>query len=213
MKTGRIIGWVFLCMLLYVTAFGRQEDKAKEPVQFGYLIIDGVEHEIRVGEEARIVIAGNEHALKLRLATFRVFEKAGLSFQYPAAMYYAFDDSDPEVLVWSMDGDSVVIIVQEYAEAVEVMDLVKSLAGEYVLMKAKVDVSDVTLKVKNELLSGKKILAKMGESTLQQEVYMFPVGAGRVALVLQDFPDDEGTNSAEFQKMRALIAETFSIRR
>jgi hypothetical protein len=79
----RIIGMVCLGALLFVSVFAFQEERGKEPVKIGYLKIDGVEHEIRIGEEARLVIAGKEHLLKLRLAPFRVFEKAGCRFITP----------------------------------------------------------------------------------------------------------------------------------
>lgn len=212
-KKMRINGMVCLGVLLSAAAFGLQEERGKEPVQIGYLTLDGVEHEIRVGEEARIVISGKEHLLKLRLASFRVFDKAGTTFHYPAPMFFSFDDSDPDVTVWSLDGNNAVIMVQEYREAVKLNDLVKVMAGEYALMKAQVDVSEAALKGPGGLYSGKKLRVQMGEIRLYQELYMVQVGNRSICLILQDSLDEEGKNSEEFEKVRAQVAETFAVRR
>jgi hypothetical protein len=80
-------------------------------------------------------------------------------------------------------------------------------------MKAQVEVSEAALKGMDGLYSGKKLRVQLGENTLHQELYMVQVGSRSMSLMLQDYLDEEGKNSEEFEKMRAQVAETFSVRR
>ena len=83
-----------------------------------------------------------KYDVTIRLDPYRIFKKADLKFKYPSPMVYACDDSDPNIMTWTLEGGDSVIMVQSYDVAVDEESIVEAFKSEYLQMKAKVDIRE-----------------------------------------------------------------------
>lgn len=195
-----------------LTGFVVWGQNSKEPSQTAYLTIDGNEHELVVGEETRILINEKDHAVKITLDPYRLFQAAGLKFKYPSKMCFTVDDSSPNLTIWSLDGDSSVIMVHLYEVDIEEKIILQSIKNQYLQMNATIDVKDVELKGKNTVLKGKGLEVELGNIFLYQELYMIKNRKTTVALIFQDTLDDRGKNTGEYTNLIKSVSASLEIK-
>lgn len=208
----RLIPFVTLFVIaILTTLLIAQPAVDKKPRQNGVLVIDGKEHPFVVGVEQAITLDGKPHRVTVKLDPFHSFSEAGLTFRYPRSMYYALDDSDPNVTIWSMDGDSAIIMVQRYDTQVGEQALVDALVSQYHSMKADVKVLKTKWETKGGTYDGKMLMIQMGDIKLLQKVFYHEDKDGATSWILQDSLDHAGRTSDEFRQMLEVLSESFKV--
>ncbi len=179
--------------------------------QSALLEIDGKVHTVLIGEETKLKIGSKMRSVRIRIAPHSVFNRVGIRFRYPSSMGFNLDDSDPNVSIWSMDGDEAVIMVQQYNVDIDANVLYAAMKSEFVQMKAKVEVSAIQLKGKRRTLDGKRFKVKMGNVNILQDIYILQEGEQKLALFLQDTVTDNGKSSSEYIEILKLFSKSFEI--
>ncbi|MCF6194113.1 MAG: hypothetical protein L3J46_07260 [Kangiellaceae bacterium] len=78
-------------------------------------------------------------------------------------------------------------------------------------MKAVLKESTSELKAQNAFLKGRKLLIKLGNLSLHQEVYLIPRKTQISILVIQDMLSDDGEHSQEYQVVKKILAKTLEV--
>jgi hypothetical protein len=188
-----------------------EEGNKKEPALKFLLKIDNEFHDVSLDSDHDLIISGKPHRVRIELNPVRNFEKAGISFNFDAKRHFSYEALSPLVDHWSLDGDSSVIMVQNYKVKIEKADIIESFEGQYRKMKAKTLRSKIKLQYDNKNINGVRLLIKMGKIKLEQQLFFFNKPNTSRVLILQDTFNDDNSNTEEFVKMRKLIQASLSI--
>lgn len=211
MKYVRITLMMLTAISVCVVVWAQINNADKNPMQIAYLTVDGKEHEIVVGEEARISIGDKEHSVIIALDPYCLFQNAGLKFKFPSRMYYSIDESTPNLTLWSIDGDNAVIMVQRYKIPVSEAIILESIKNQYLQMKATVELEDIKFKGAKTVLDGKRMKAEWGDTSIYQELYFMKMKGSTVLLIFQDTLDEHGENSREFADLIKTVSASLAL--
>jgi len=191
--------------------FSATQGNESEPVQKFVLQIDDVSHEVLIGTDQQIVIGGKPHQIHVEVSPTRRFEKVGLGFDFDARRHFAYEAISPVVDHWSLDGNDTTIIVQNYKVKVANSEIIDSFEEQYQKMKANTNWSKTRLNYGAEAISGERLLIRVGEVKLEQQIYFFNNNTETRVVILQDALNDDDSNTKEFKEMRALFQKSLSV--
>ena len=137
-----------------------------------------------------------------------------MSFKYRRGMSYQYDNSTPEVTIWSLDGNEAVLMIHSFgadAGADVVREVVQETAGVFKGMGGKISMGRCELRVGGTALSGERMDINLNGILLRQEYYGLRIGSHRVVLVLQDSLSDNGETTDEFRNMKSLFEKTSTV--
>lgn len=186
------------------TAFSNQ--------QTAIINIDGVEHQVILGADQKIVIGEEEHLINIKLSKQSLFETNDISFSYISNMAFTEDISDPDFSMWNMDGDTNVIMVQKYQTELTSELLADSMREEFESMRATVNAKEAVLRYQDSQLTGIRLSISLGEIFLSQEIFSKTINGETICLILQDTLNDDKSHSAEYHKSLQLIQDTLSFK-
>lgn len=187
-----------------------QGPQAEPPDRF-FLTVDGDRVELALDQPATLRVGGVEASVKLSVQPTRVFETDAFVFEYPRHLVFAHDLEPPES--WDLDGSDVALMLQRHdLRGGGTDELLQSIAdaitqgyGEGLQREEPAD-----LDLDGTRYRGRRILAKLAGSVIQQELFVVPGKSGEGwLLILQDLPEDGGTDSEEMRSVRAALARTF----
>ncbi len=137
------------------------------------------------------------------------FQADQVTFDYPASMQLEVDESDPTFTFYTVDGDEVTLMLSHHQQGPGLEETVQTisedLAGQ---AEGEVDKQDITLELGGQTLPGKRISYTLMGLQLSQEIVAFSSGGSVWVLVLQDFLDDQGQNTAERAAVLELLSRT-----
>ncbi len=203
----------FASLLILTSALlpGPAQGPEREPPDRFYLTVDGERVDLELERPATLKVGAGEAVVRLSVEPTRVFETDAFVFQYLRHMAFAHDLEPPES--WDLDGSDVVLMLQRHElrdggtqELLEaIVDAIAEGYGESLLREEPAD-----LDLDGTRYRGRRILAKLAGSVIQQELFALPgkTGEGWV-LILQDMPDEEAKDTAEMRSVRATLARTF----
>ncbi len=185
--------------------------EVEEPNQAAYLTIDGVKHQIIVGEESELVIDNKRRRVALTLDPNREFNKAGIRFSYNGQMHYSYEALSEDVDHWSIDGNNAVIMVQRYKEQIDDKTILDQFKNQYEAMNASVKTKKTVFKFGKNKLRGYRLNIALGDIYLMQEIFVIPKNESTTVLFLQDTLGENRRNTQEFLEMKRFIGETLDI--
>lgn len=210
-----------VCLTLVVGAVGMaraQEtlegaatvDESREP-PLGYVLeIGGERIPIEEGRAVRVEGTYTDPEVRLVADDFRTFPYGGISFRYPRTFLFEADLSNPEVKLWSIEGNSLTLMVYGFTAEVTAEDLIAGLAGEFGTDEPRAEPARITLG--GEALEGLRWRVEIANRRLVYDIFRLPVPAeGACFLVLLDLPDGDAERSDEAERVLPMIADSFRV--
>ncbi len=203
-------GIVCLLGLVAVTSgFVLAQSTSEEPPERFVLHVEGEKVAVELGRPFEIRVGERQVSMTLTAMPTRRFEKAGVAFEYPRDFSYEFENAG-EASIWTLGGEDVAVTLQKYHPpgtsgsyaAVFVEGLLEAYGTG-----AKKTVTRRTLG--GVLLKGYFVEATTSGTLLRQEVLAIPGTPARL-LILDDFPEDGGSSSAEYRKVLRYLHGSFS---
>lgn len=210
-------GWMSLALAFLVVGGGLAlagDDDASSKERLGLIVEIGDQRiETFAGETFTVEIAGTTVPVRITPKATKQFQNAGVSFEYPRAFSMELDKSNPGVRIWTLDGNDVVLMVQEYlvdgglpSQAGEVAKyMVQAYGPENAKRKT------VSIELGGKKLAGHRIEARIAGQRLTQELFDLPSKGRPRVLLVQDSPKDDGSPSDEMRRTRELLTRTFRI--
>jgi hypothetical protein len=197
-------GQIVAAVMMLVAPVGQAQ--TSEPPQKFSLEVDGAPREIRPGEVIEIEATGTVK-LKLSVAPHRLFEYGGVRFEYPSA--FGFEaEIDEASASWTLDGNSVVLILLEIPETeMSHEEMAQSIAENY----EDPAIESCAFEFGETRCDGTRITAELAAQRMSQEVYAIPSENGVRFLIVQDSLDEAGGHSAEHAQTTRILGETFRI--
>lgn len=183
---------------------------ADEPPYEYVLTIDGQPVEVQENKTIKVTIAGREVEVKLAPRPYRVFHKAGVTFQFPRSYSFQSDLSNPQISIWTMNGNDVMVMVQHFGD-VPVAAVLPIMVQEMVKQYGPKNVKDTatTITLDGRAVAGRRLAVTLAGQNLVQEVYAATGKQGAFVLVVQDAPSAPGKATDEVQRVKKQLAETF----
>ena len=105
-----------VALLLNMPVCGRADEPrgVQEPPMIFYLEAGGKKTPIELGKPFKLDALPSASTAILRAEPYRVFPYAGISFRYPRSFTFETDFKTKGVRIWSLEGPSYLIMVQEY---------------------------------------------------------------------------------------------------
>lgn len=202
---------IFLLIIVSPLIAAADERPEAEPVQNFILKIDNVPYAVPINSNHKIEVSGKPHNIRIELSPTRVFNKAGIMFEFDSKRHFSYEALSPAVDHWTLDGNNTVIIIQNYKVDLDNSEIIDSFKDQYKKMKAKSKWAKTKLKAGGSTITGERLLLDIGEVKLEQQLFFFKRKGETRVLILQDAPDENNRNTEEFVKMRNLVQQTLSV--
>ena len=180
--------------------------------QQAHLDIDGERYTLTLGEETAVSMDGKVRRIKVTLDPFRLLREAGIQLKFPAGMFLARDDSTPGLTIWTMNGDSAILMVQAYSAKISLEDILAETRATYASMNAPMTEEPVQMKTAGGLLNGQRLKVDLVGIRLVQELYAVDSlsGGQAIVLMLQDAREENVDQpTEEFQALAQSVADSF----
>jgi hypothetical protein len=143
--------------------------------------------------------------VKLVRSPLRLFDKSGVRFQYPVDYTFEADDSDPNVLIWTLSGTNSAIMVQQFGK-VTAPTLINAVIGEAIKLygRGNVKLSPVTFDLGSRKLQGKRLNVTLAKQKLMQEFYSFGTAKNSFIFMIQD-SSGKGWQTQEVRHLKNLL--------
>ena len=207
----RYMPLIYVLLLSSSVVLADDEANDREPERKFILEIDNASHAVSLGSRFDLVIAGKRHRARLQSMPVRLFNKTGVSFDFDSKKHFSYEALSPLVDHWSLDGNSSVIMVQNYKSKVADSEIMKAFEHQYNAMKAKLTKGKVKLSYGGKSMEGEKLLITMGNIKLEQQIFFFNGKDRSRVLIIQDTLNDNSGNTEEFLETRKLIQKSLSV--
>ncbi len=150
--------------------------------------------------------------MKLLVQPTRRFAAASVEFDYSRHMSFEVYRDDPNVTIWSLTGNDVLIMVQKYARS-DLRVLLNAVVGgtaDY-YGDAEVEQSRTSIELSGMTAKGHRLSVVIAGTHLRQDFFPVQLRDASLVLMLQDTLDDDGSASEEGKKARDLLLKTFKI--
>lgn len=180
------------------------DDKAEPEAQYE-LQINGKPYPFTLEKEMWVGMKPGPTRLKLVRSPLRQFDKRGVSFQYPVDYTFEADDSDPNVLIWTLSGTNTLLMVQQFAR-IPLPTLTNAVTSEAINLYGhnNVRLSPVTLAAGTRKLQGKRLSVTLAKQKLTQEFYAFSTPKNSFLLVVQDSSGKDWPTD-QFRRLKNLL--------
>jgi len=174
------------------------------------LQIDGQQHRLLDGQEATLTIAGAEHKVRVAVAPTRLFDAAGVQFEFPRDTPLQFADTGA-MQTWTLDGSDVVLTLhRQHGTRGPLAAAILSMQAE-ALGGATAAPAATTMDLGGTSHAAFATTLRLSSARLRLRAVDLEAGDASLTLVLQDSTGDDGNDSAECQRLLALLAKTFVV--
>lgn len=203
-----------LVLVLALALESAARPAADEPPLEFQLHVGGREIPVRLDQAFKVDVGDKQVEMRLTAASTRHFDNTkGVSFRYPTAMAFEYDDTEPGVRIWTLDGSACVFMLMRYDAAEVTPALAQAGMVEQMVEQfgpSNVNVSDARLDLGGTKHAAKRLDLTIAGETHRMEFVAFTAAGGTCLFVVQDQPTAGGP-SAETQAALALLARTFRI--
>lgn len=186
-----------------------QGDKQEPPAEY-VLEVNGKSLPVSTGKSFEVDVDAGKARMKLSIKPYRTFNKVGVQFQYPVGYSFEADNTDPNVTIWSMSGNSSLLMLQKFAKVSSIFmlnQLASGLAAEY--ERKNVKISPTSILLGGRKTPGKRLFITVAGQKLVQEVFAFSTSTSTFALIVQDSPTESGKETPEVKRLKQLLATSF----
>jgi|GEM_PF-6285572 len=172
--------------------------------------------EVPMGEKSSIEIEKKTYPIMVKEAPISTFNYDLIRFDFPSHFSFSYDGSSEAdgLKMYSIDGDSIAVMVMDYAQHFQKEVILNSITQEYRLMKAKIEQKPVTLKLGDgSSIQGDQFIIYLGNVTLSQEIYVLYMQGHSLVLLLQDLIDNQGKHTAEYAEIVSKVKETLTVKK
>jgi hypothetical protein len=164
-------------------------------------------------KENKINIDGKEHKVKAKISPYAIFHSDFLEFKFPTELNFAYDNTQEKdgIRIWSLNGDNLSIVINEYNTIYPESFLIKSIVENYKKLQAQITLKDITLPLSKTTLKGKRVIVKMGTYTIYQDVFVLYTKNKTYTFTIQDMIE-ENKHSIEYLKVLELLEKTLVIK-
>lgn len=187
----------------------RSIDETVEPPNRFKLVVDGREVEVSEGAPFSIQLGDKSYEAVLNPEPTRTLSATGISFGYPRGMSFEYE-ADEGSRIWTLDGNSVVVMLFKFDEKVGQKDFVGGQLAAYEEL-GDVEQRAVKLALAGADVQGTWIGVQSASFSMAVEIYPLgsPNGSERW-LVLQDSRAEVSEPTEEFESVRALLTATYA---
>jgi len=167
---------------------------------------------VHLNEPFTVNVAGRPVRMTVTAKPYRVFDRHGVTFHYPRQHAWEYDNSEPGVEIYSLDGQSNVIMLMRYEKEFAADDLREQMAGamaaQYGLENTKK--SPTTLALAGQQRNGTRLDVTLAGERLRQDIYALETRDSAVILVIQDsLSGDKAT--AETEGVIQMLQDTLKL--
>ena len=179
-----------------------------------YLNLDNKEFELYTNKANTIKIDNKEYKATVKLAPLSTFNHPNIKFNFPSSLNFSYDPTDEAqgLKSWSLNGDNLIIMVLDYNKKYSKDIIMDTIFGQYKQMKANLKEEPATLTLKNgKKLEGKKVIVKLGNITLYQELYILYPKTGTLVLMIQDSLSSDNKHTQEFNNALETLKNSINL--
>mgnify|MGYP000899697530 FL=1 len=204
---------LFVCFLVSLAVFVAAPsafavDESVEPADSYKLSLNGTEVEIFTDKDIELSEDAGKAKARLIVNPEKRFHYGDVDFQYPRYFTFEADLSSDDVKLWSLSGNKAVIMVQRYPIVMDHKIMAEQLLPSFGEGNSTLGTCEMMFNGVDT--AGSRVVTTIGQGTIAQEIYSFPMTTGSLLLVLQDTLDSD-KNSEEFKAFRAQLARTFKL--
>jgi hypothetical protein len=179
--------------------------------------------EVTIDDQVHLLVDGTKKSIEhkkrtfelgVRVADTRVFDAAGVRFEFPRAFRWSYDPDD--FVTYDVDGDDALLQIQ-VREGLELADGDPSARGVMtemleLLEARRPEVEEATIDLGGVTYPATRVSANFMGTTMDALATCFAVGETAVVVIVQEFEDESGRAwTAETERMLAMLAATFEI--
>ncbi|QDV75076.1 hypothetical protein [Botrimarina mediterranea] len=188
---------------------------AAEPQQARLTIGEKV-YNVPVGKAFAVRVAGERVTLRIEMLDEKAFDAAGVSFRYPMSLEAGESSGDAGVRVWTLQGRTTAVMLQQYGDDLDAKSLRDVLAENLVASAGKDSEKPKTVRLTTpgrayDGLQFNYTTPARGKSPATvtvQNLFTFASTEGVFALMVQDVrPEGEG-ESAEYTETLRLLGDS-----
>lgn len=212
LKPTSVVLFSLIASLLLGMGAMKQPESADQQ-QIIYLEVDGIEHEVLVGEPTEIMIGKSKHTINVRFPTVNIFSSELITFEYPAHLDYKQTDmGDLGVAIWQLSESNALLMIQEYDEPIENMILVNELFRRYESMDMTGTGTEIEFDFGGEHLVGQRLTVNAMGTELIQEVFTIQHSGRSVSFLMQYINDEENGSILVFNEFKALLGSSLKLK-
>lgn len=205
--------WLFC----FATAFGTCPPAAiAQEAGQARLTIDEDVYNVPLGKSFAVRIGGERVTLRIDPLTDQSFDKAGVSFRYPTDLEAAEADGGAGVTVWTLQGLSAAVMLQQYNDDLDPKSLRDVLVGNIVERDGEANVEQQAVKLTGAERAYQGVQLRMktpasGSTPATesvQNVFSFANAQGVFALLVQDVRAPGAKDSKEYTESLRLLGES-----
>jgi hypothetical protein len=199
-------------MLLGLVAADEPKDPAAPPALELQVEINGKPVVTQTDKTVEVEVGGQKVQVRVTMLPYRIFDRGGLRFRYPSTHAWEVDLSSKEYTMWTLDGNSNVIMLTKYTENEPTDNVVNMLVTQLTRQygRPNVQVSPTTLKLGAMEVKGQRLDVRLANQHLRQDLYAFQAGGATFSMILQDSPEEEKTTK-ETQDVIEMLGKTFEV--
>lgn len=187
-------------------------DPTVEPVMEMTLTIGQAEHAISFDQPLDVIIDGRPVTMTLRAKPDRLFRVGSIRFRYPMTHGFEADTSTPGIRIFTLDGNSNVIMLQEYGHLMPAQQLLAFMTNAMTAQYGNAArVSPTSIELGEHTLKGNRLDVTLAGERLVQDLFPIKTPEGGYVLMIQDSPQDDGQLTQETQEAIKLLKRTFAL--
>jgi hypothetical protein len=208
------IAAIFVGLMILPTLARADDPKSNDaPSSKFELEVNGKTQTVEVDKPFDVTIAGQAVHMKLHELPFKIFDKAGIKFQYPSSFGWEMSDANPGVTIYTLSGNDNKFIISYYPKLMDDKTIAASTIGA--MLKAygagNVQKSPVSVTLGKTKLDGQRLDVNLAGHRIVQDIYTFKTAGGTVGMIIQDSPKEDGEQSEEAKSTMEMVSKTFEV--
>jgi len=190
------------------------EPNSKDPPSSKFeLEVNGKTQTVEVDKPFDVTVGGQTVHLKLHELPYKIFDKAGIKFQYPSSFGWEMSDANPGVSIFTLSGNDNKFIISYYPKLSDDKTIAASTVGAMVKAygAANVKKTPVSVELGKTKLDGTRLDVNLAGHRIVQDIYTFKTGGGTVGMIIQDSPKETGEASDEAKSTLEMVTKTFEV--
>ena len=120
-------------------------------------------------------------------------------------------DHDPDVRVWTLEGNDVTLMVQRHTRT-QPRTLLKLVTDAVVETFGGAERSETSLTLLGKTVKGHRLSLFLADTELWQDYFAIECDDATIVLMVQNTLDENGAPSDEGARVRELLSKTFTIK-
>lgn len=195
-----------ICLNLSAIA---ETDESVEPADSYSLVVNGEKMPLFTDRDINLPENAGSAKVRLEVNPEKSFSYGEIELKYPR--YFTFESEFPDegVRLWSLSGKKAVLMIQRYPVKMDHSVMAQQLLPSFGRGNSTLSSCEMTLH--GEKQKGSRLVIRIGEGVIAQNIYSFDIASGSLLLIMQDTLDENGSNSAEFKAFFEMFVRTFKI--